>query len=131
VIERLRAAAPNLAGLKVSDTPFAAVEPYLLPGLDVFIGSEPLVREGMGAGAIGAVSGLATAWPDVVRDLVHGSEDGPHERVRALREALGPIPFHAALKQVLLDGGVLLHGAVRPPLRRLTDDERARVAALG
>ncbi|HEX6537561.1 MAG TPA: dihydrodipicolinate synthase family protein, partial [Candidatus Dormibacteraeota bacterium] len=34
VIERLRAGAPNLAGLKVSDSPFAGVEPYLLPGLD-------------------------------------------------------------------------------------------------
>jgi dihydrodipicolinate synthase/N-acetylneuraminate lyase len=130
VIERLRGAAPNLAGLKVSDTPFSAVEPYLLPGLDVFIGSEPLVRRGMAGGAVGAVSGLATAWPEVVRDLVHGDEPGPHERVTALREALAPIPFHAALKQVLVDLGVLLHGAVRPPLRRLTEDERARVAAL-
>ncbi len=131
VIERLRGAAPNLAGLKVSDTPFASVEPYLLPGLDVFIGSEPLVREGMAAGAVGAVSGLATTWPEVVRDLVHGTDPGPHERVTALRKALGPIPFHAALKQVLVDLGVLLHGAVRSPLRRLTDDERIRVAALG
>jgi dihydrodipicolinate synthase/N-acetylneuraminate lyase len=130
VIERLRDAAPNLGGLKVSDTPFSALEPYLLPGLDVFVGSEPLVREGMAAGAIGAVSGLASAWPEVVRDLVHGGEPGPHERVTALRAALASIPFHAALKQVLVDLGVLLHGAVRAPLRRLTDDERARVAAL-
>ncbi|MGE5226690.1 MAG: dihydrodipicolinate synthase family protein [Planctomycetaceae bacterium] len=130
VIERLREAAPNLAGLKVSDTPFSAVEPYLLPGLDVFIGSEPLVREGMAAGAVGAVSGLATAWPEVVRDLVHGAEAGAHERVTALRGALASIPFHAALKQALVDLGVLLHGAVRAPLRRLTEDERARVGAL-
>src|SRR5262245_12738368 len=32
VIERLRDKAPNLAGLKVSDTPFEAVKPYLLEG---------------------------------------------------------------------------------------------------
>src|SRR5206468_9199835 len=30
VIERLRDEVPNLAGLKVSDTPFEAVKPYLL-----------------------------------------------------------------------------------------------------
>ena len=29
--------------------------------MDVFIGSEPLVRAGMERGAVGAVSGLATA----------------------------------------------------------------------
>src|SRR5262249_15121125 len=43
VIERLRDEVSTLAGLKVSDTPFEAVRPYLLDGLDVFIGYEPLV----------------------------------------------------------------------------------------
>ncbi|HEX5949771.1 MAG TPA: dihydrodipicolinate synthase family protein, partial [Actinomycetota bacterium] len=43
VVEHLREDAPNLAGMKVSDTPFEKVEPYLLEGLDVFVGSEPLV----------------------------------------------------------------------------------------
>src|SRR5919198_437897 len=38
VVERLRGEATNLAGLKVSDRPFEAVEPYLLEGLDVFLG---------------------------------------------------------------------------------------------
>ena len=32
--------------MKVCDTPFEAVEPYLLDGLDVFIGSEPLAAAG-------------------------------------------------------------------------------------
>ena len=48
--ERLRTSAPNLAGLKVSDSPFERVEPYLLPGLDVFIGAEGLIASGAGAG---------------------------------------------------------------------------------
>src|SRR5579872_2420317 len=47
VVERLRSSAPNLAGLKVSDSPFDRVKPYLLPGLDVFIGAEGLICEGM------------------------------------------------------------------------------------
>jgi len=131
VIVRLRDAAPNLAGLKVSDAPFAAVEPYLLPGLDVFIGSEPLTLEGMRRGAVGGVSGLATAWPDVVATLVHHRDAAAHARVTELREALAGIPFHAALKAVLVERGVLLHGSVRPPLRQLTDDEHTRVLALG
>jgi dihydrodipicolinate synthase/N-acetylneuraminate lyase len=130
VIERLRDAAPNLAGLKVSDTPFEAVEPYLIPGLDVFVGSEPLVLEGMRRGAVGSVSGLATAWPDVVADLVHRSEGSAHARVSELREALRQMPFHAALKTVLVERGVLRHGDVRAPLRGLTEDERNLVRAV-
>jgi len=130
VIERLREHAPNLAGLKVSDTPFEAVRPYLLDGLDVFIGSEPLAMEGLVAGAVGSVSGLATAWPSVVAALVHDRDPEAHERVVALRDALAGIPFHAALKAVLIEEGVLFHGDVRAPLRDLTQAERERVLAL-
>jgi len=130
VIERLRQEAPNLAGLKVSDLPFEAVKPYLLGGLDVFIGQEPLALEGFAAGAVGSVSGLATAWPEVVATLVHDRDPQAHARVIALRDALAGIPFHAALKQVLSDRGVLTSTDVRPPLRGLTAEERARVSAL-
>jgi dihydrodipicolinate synthase/N-acetylneuraminate lyase len=131
VIARLREAAPNLAGLKVSDTPFEAVEPYLIPGLDVFIGSEPLVLEGMRRGAIGSVSGLASAWPDVVATLVHHRDRAALARVSELRGGLAGIPFHAALKAVLAERAVLLHDDVRPPLRGLDAHEAARVHALG
>ena len=130
VIRTLREAAPNLAGMKVSDTPFDRVEPYLLDGLDLFVGSEPLVREGMTRGAAGAVSGLATAWPDVVARLVHDADEEAHERVVQLRERLGSLPFHAALKEVLVGRGVLTSAAVRSPLRGLTDEERERVTIL-
>jgi dihydrodipicolinate synthase/N-acetylneuraminate lyase len=129
VIERLRHAAPNLAGLKVSDMPFEAVQPYLLDGLDVFIGQEPLFLEGAAAGAAGSVSGLATAWPEVIARLVHDRDPQAHDRVRALREATTGLPFISALKAVLTDRGVLTSDDVRPPLRRLTSAERATLAA--
>lgn len=70
VIERLRDRAPNLRGMKVSDTPFSAVVPYLLDGLDVFIGFDTLIPEGLARGAVGAVSGLAVIMPEFVCDLV-------------------------------------------------------------
>ncbi len=62
---------PNVVGMKVSDLPFAAVRPYLDLGLDVFVGQEPLAIEGMEAGAVGSVSGLAAAFPEIVARLVH------------------------------------------------------------
>jgi dihydrodipicolinate synthase/N-acetylneuraminate lyase len=130
VIDRLRREQGNVVGMKVSDTPFDAIEPYLLDDLDVFVGSEPLVRAAMERGAVGAVSGLASAWPDVVAALVHEHSPEAHLRVTELRERLAGIPFHAALKQVLTDRGVLLHGDVRAPLRGLTLEEGTAVSTL-
>ena len=130
VIERLAETEPNLAGLKVSDTPWSAVEPYLLEGLDLFVGSEPLALEGLEHGATGAVSGLATAWPEVVAALVRDWDPMAHARVTELRERLSGIPFHAALKTVLGARGVPVRPDVRRPLRDLSAEERSAVLAL-
>ncbi|MGH3014574.1 MAG: dihydrodipicolinate synthase family protein, partial [Gaiellaceae bacterium] len=70
VVERLREAAPNLAGMKVSDAPFERLEPYLIEGLDVFVGAESLIGAGMRSGARGSVSALATAFPELVAAAV-------------------------------------------------------------
>ena len=67
VIRRIGASVDNLAGLKVSESPFERVEPYLDLGLPVLIGSEPLIAAGLARGAIGTVSGMAAGFPDVVR----------------------------------------------------------------
>ena len=124
VIERLRETSPNIAGLKVSDTPWSAIEPYALEGLDLFVGSEPLVLEALEHGADGAVSGLATAFPEIVAALVHDRYATAGEHVSTLRTLLGPIPFHAALKEILVARGVPIRADVRPPLRPLTPEER-------
>src|SRR5689334_2521712 len=77
VLERLRERASNFTGLKVSDKPFESVEPYLLDGLDVFVGAEELVLAGLKRGAAGAVSGLASVYPERVVALVRdGDGDG-------------------------------------------------------
>ena len=46
VIDRLRETSPNLAGLKVSDTPWSADEPYALEGLDLFSTSSRIAGVG-------------------------------------------------------------------------------------
>ena len=107
VIERL---GDRVAGLKVSNQPFEAVEPYLLQGLDVFIGAEALVDRGLERGAAGSVSGLAAAFP----------EGGDPSK----RAALERYPFQAALKVVIGLRGVPVLEDVRAPLRTLTAGER-------
>jgi dihydrodipicolinate synthase/N-acetylneuraminate lyase len=107
VIERL---GDRVAGLKVSNQPWEAVEPYLIEGLDVFIGAETLVERGLELGAIGSVSGLAAAFP----------EGGAEKRAMLER-----FPFQAALKVVLGWRGLSVREDVRAPLRTLTAEERA------
>jgi len=130
VIERLRQAAPNLAGLKVSDTPFERVQPYLLEGLDVFIGSEPLLPRGLAEGAAGTVSGLAAAFPEYVSGLNRDpGADGSVDVVAALRDALQQFQFNAAVKAALAWRGVPVEGDVRAPLLPLDASERAALEA--
>jgi dihydrodipicolinate synthase/N-acetylneuraminate lyase len=120
VIERLREVAPNLAGLKVSDHPWEKFEPYLIEGLDVFVGPESLIPQGIQAGATGAVSALASAFPELVVAAVRGE----HVDVGGLREVIERFPRHAALKHVLVRRGVPIREDVRAPLRALTPGER-------
>jgi dihydrodipicolinate synthase/N-acetylneuraminate lyase len=130
VIERLRERAPNLAGMKVSDSPWERLEPYLVEGLDVFVGAEALLVQGLAAGAVGAVSGLAGSFPDAVVPLVRDPTPEAGERATALRAALQRFPFHAASKAALGFRGVPIALEVRAPLRGLTGEERARIELL-
>jgi dihydrodipicolinate synthase/N-acetylneuraminate lyase len=129
-IERLRERVPNLAGMKVSDSPWERLEPYLVDGLDVFVGAEALLDRGIAAGAAGAVSGLASSFPDAVVPLVREPTAANAERATALRASLQRFPFHAASKTALALRGVPIRAEVRAPLRGLTEEERAAVAAI-
>jgi dihydrodipicolinate synthase/N-acetylneuraminate lyase len=125
VVSRVRDQATNLAGLKVSESPFEKVEPYLELGLPVFIGSEPLVPAAMRRGALGAVSGLAAAFPEVVRAALDAPDAEAEERLGRLRAAMEAQPFIAAVKHVLARRGVPIGPDMRAPMRRLTGPETA------
>ena len=127
VIERLRERVSNLRGLKVSDKPWEKVEPYLLAGLDVFVGAESLVARGLAAGAAGAVSGLAGVYPEVVAALVREPTQEHTDEAERLRTTLDRFPFQAAAKAVVGRRGVPIHPDVRAPLRGLTPAELARL----
>jgi dihydrodipicolinate synthase/N-acetylneuraminate lyase len=129
VLERLREEAPNLAGLKVSDTPFEQFRRYLLPGLDIFVGPEALIHEGLTAGAIGAVSALASAFPAEVAAVVRNPTAEGAARLGDLRAFVERYPRQAALKRLLGLRGVPVREDVRAPLRGLILDERDELDA--
>lgn len=119
VLAWLREQAPNLVGMKVSDTPYEAFEPYLHEGLDVFVGPEAFIGRGLSAGAVGAVSALGSAFPEHVARAVRERSD----ELGALRDVIERFPRHAALKLVVASRGVPMPPDVREPLRRLTPNE--------
>jgi len=127
VLERLREVAPNLTGLKVSDAPFERFEPYLIEGLDIFVGPESLIDRGLALGAVGAVSALASAFPEAVVEAVRTGTPEATERLARLRDSIERFPRHAALKRIVARRGVPIREDVRAPLRGLTNAERAAV----
>ena len=126
VVKRLREAAPNFRGLKVSDTPWERFAPYLIEGLDIFVGPEALIPPGLAGGAVGAVSALASAFPELIAAAVRdpaGANLGP------IRIALERFPLQAAAKVVLARRGIPIGPDVRRPLRTLTAEEQGELEA--
>ena len=130
VLARLREAAPNFTGLKVSDTPWDAFQPYLVDGLDVFVGPEALIGLGMAAGAAGAVSALASAFPAEVAAVVRDPTEAAAAAIGELRAVVETFPRQAAMKRIIASQGVAIRPDVRAPLRDLDEAEIARLDAL-
>jgi dihydrodipicolinate synthase/N-acetylneuraminate lyase len=129
MLARLREEADNVTGMKVSDTPWTAFERYLLDGFDVFVGPESLIHLGRAAGAVGAVSALASAFPEDVAAVVREPTEAGAARLASLRRRIESFPRHAALKRVVGRRGLPVRPDVRPPLRDLDDAERASLDA--
>lgn len=130
VAERVAERVENLAGLKVSDAPFDRVRPFLALGLPVYVGAERLIPEALAAGAAGAVSGLASAYPEAVSEVVRRPDPVGGQRLDALRRGIERYPFQAALKQALRARGVPLHPDVRAPLTGLRPGQASGVDEL-
>ena len=120
----------NLAGLKVSESAFERVQDYLGLGLPVYVGSEPLIPRALAGGAAGAVSGIAAAFPDIVRAVVDDPTPAGERRLADLRAALEAQPFVSAIKVALAERGIPVRPDVRAPLRQLDAAEATRVEAI-
>ena len=129
MLARLREEADNVTGMKVSDTPWEAFERYLLEGFDIFVGPEALIHRGREAGAAGAVSALASAFPEEVAAVVREPTEAGAARLAELRTRVESFPRQAALKRVIGWKGVPVRPDVRPPLRDLDEREAEELEA--
>jgi dihydrodipicolinate synthase/N-acetylneuraminate lyase len=129
MLRQLRDEAENFVGLKVSDTPWSAFERYVIGGLGIFVGPEALIHRGLEAGARGAVSALASAFPAEVAAVVREPTEEGAAALAELRAGVEVFPRQAALKHVLRRKGVPVEPSVRAPLRRLTAAEERELDA--
>ncbi|HET6171647.1 MAG TPA: dihydrodipicolinate synthase family protein [Gaiellales bacterium] len=128
VIERLGERVSNLAGLKVSEAPWERFEPYLIEGLDIFVGPEALIDRGLAGGAIGAISALASALPELVTAAVRTGTPEATARAAEARRTIERFAAPAGLKTVCALRGVAIQTAVRAPLRELDEGERGELS---
>jgi dihydrodipicolinate synthase/N-acetylneuraminate lyase len=127
---RLRDEQDNVVGMKVSDAPWERFERYLLDGYDILVGPEALIHRGMEAGAVGAVSALASAFPDRVDAVVQNPTEEGAAGLRDLRAQIETTQRHAALKRILARRGVPVQPHVRAPLRDLDAAEQEALAKI-
>jgi dihydrodipicolinate synthase/N-acetylneuraminate lyase len=97
----------------------------------VFVGMEPYIPAALARGAAGSVSGLAAAFPDVVRDVLDHPDEAGEARLQEVRVAMESSggPFIAAVKHVLAMRGVPVGPSLRAPMRSLTPREAERLDA--
>ena len=125
VVERVRDRTSNLAGLKVSDAPWPAIEGYFDLEVPVFVGNEPLIAEAAAKSSFaGSVSAVAGAFPEAIRALVDDPTPDRAAAVGRLRAALTKTNSLPAMgKRVLASRGVPIRPDVRRPARAATAEE--------
>ena len=98
----------------------------MLEGLDVFVGAEALIGQGLAAGAAGAVSGLASAFPEVVVEAVRTRR---LDRGRRAARGRRPLPAPRGVEGRRRRPRRADAPDVRGPLRGLTSAERDELLA--
>jgi 4-hydroxy-tetrahydrodipicolinate synthase len=138
LLARLRAAAPNIVGVKSSNPLLLRLQEYIAVGGEDFIplcGVDGLMLAGLSIGSRGQVSGNANVWPELFRQLYDAFCAGDLAAARAcqaqidrlraiMQDGLHPAAFKAGLALRGVNGG-----RVRGPMRELTPSEQAALAA--
>ena len=116
----------NLRALRGTGRPVAMLSSYTMS----LFGSYVL-------GADGSISGMGSVTADLHAELFRAVQDGDLDAGRELNDRLAPLvnvfyapPFvdmHNRMKEALAMLGRIDKAVVRPPLKRITDEERQRI----
>ena len=132
-IAELAQAQPNLEAVKESSSDVRRITELtrLTDGrLELLVGLDDLVVEGLAAGAVGWVAGLVNAFPDETVRLFELARERRYEEARALYEWFLPLlrldTVPKLVQLIKLAQEIVGQGAwgVRPPRLELSNDER-------
>jgi 4-hydroxy-tetrahydrodipicolinate synthase len=132
-VQALAAALPNLVAVKESSGDIrrvTALRALLSDRLALFVGIDDLVLEGVQAGAVGWIAGLADALPAEAVRLFDLAAAGQLEQARALYDwflpllRLDTVPKFVQLIKLVQQETGLGSEVVRPPRLALTGGER-------
>jgi len=138
-LRELADALPNLVAVKESSRDaqrVGAVRALCEDRLSVLVGVDDAVLDGVAAGAVGWIAGLADALPEESVRLFELARSGRHEEARAVYEwflpllRLDTVPKFVQLVKMVQQETGLGSEAVRPPRLRLEGEERERALHL-
>lgn len=135
-IQELAAEYANLEAVKESSTDVrrvAAIRALMPDRLEVFVGVDDAILEGMGVGATGWIAGLANALPRESVELFNLARNCEHEKAFAIYQWFLPLlrmdtvpEFVQLIKLVQAEVG-MGNAYVRPPRLDLVGDKLAQV----
>lgn len=98
-------------------------------GIPVLVGDERLLHKAAALGGKGAISGMANLYPQRMRNLFDTQVED--KALSAEVDMMISIPVISALKQAMVaTTGIESWANVRPPLQRLSGQERAAITAM-
>jgi dihydrodipicolinate synthase/N-acetylneuraminate lyase len=136
VLGRLCRAAPNIAGLKVSNPDLLRFQEYLEvtpPSFGLLCGVDGLMLPALSLGARGQVSGNANAVPELFVNLYAAFLAGDLPAARAQQRLINRARtiladgLHPAYFKAVLNLRGVPAGCVRPPMRELSAEELAKM----
>jgi dihydrodipicolinate synthase/N-acetylneuraminate lyase len=124
---------PNLIGMKDSgiDTQNTLELIRHRKDLHIYIGNDSLIADGLAAGAQGVISGIASAFPDIISgvvDVYESREDaqGAQHRLNDLLQIIARYPAISVFRSILAFRGMKRTWA-RPPLVDLTNEQAIKL----
>jgi len=130
IIQSLHKEFPDIViGMKDSEGNISLIKQVLkhLPDFKIFVGREPLLSEAVQLGAIGAVSGIANVYPELICSLYeYGKDRRKHDsngELKHLMETLREYPIFPALKNLVEKKRGSSWHAFRPPLLPLESEQ--------
>jgi 4-hydroxy-tetrahydrodipicolinate synthase len=134
---RLAQKVPNIVGIKDSSKDLILFQEYVELGGEAFtcvIGTDGLVFPSMMVGGTGVVSAVANPFPELMVTLYDSIIKGRYNQARYLQILVNKLrvvlkigPYLAGYKEILKLRGRSFPTAMRPPLRELNEEEKAKI----